>query len=228
MKILIVAATSMEVKLLADEFEFIEEKNHCLKSYRLNETEIDILVSGIGAAFTTFQLTGTLANHHYDRVLDLGISGSLTSDLKIGDVVNVVSDEFADLGIEKPDGFLTLFESGYINPNEFPFEQGTLKATLQTGLEHLQKVRGITSNQSHGRGSSIAEIKSKYSAQVESMEGAAVFYVCNNLGVPVSQVRAISNYVETRDFSKWNIPLALQNLKDTILTFVRQSAVTVS
>jgi futalosine hydrolase len=60
MKILIVSATWLEVKLLADELEFIDESTHLLKKYRLNEIEIDILITGIGTIFTAFHLTNAL------------------------------------------------------------------------------------------------------------------------------------------------------------------------
>ncbi|MCF6356166.1 MAG: futalosine hydrolase [Draconibacterium sp.] len=228
MKILIVAATRMEVKLLVDEFKFIEEKSCLYKKYEFAGTEIDTLIAGIGTTFTTFHLTGVLKDNNYDLVINAGIAGSLTRELEIGEVVNVISEEFADLGIEKTDEFLTLFESGFMRSNEYPFEQGVLKATNNNELFDLKKVRGITTNKSHGRESSIAEIHQKYSAHVESMEGAAVFYVCNWLGVSCCQIRAISNFVEPRDFSKWDIPLALENLKDSILSVLRKLTVTVN
>lgn len=228
MKILIVAATWMEVKLLADELEFKGEKSHLMKNYSFGETEIDILITGIGSTFTAFHLTQTLLQNKYHLVINVGIAGSLNSDLEIGEVVNVVSDEFADLGIEKKDEFLTLFESGFLDSNEFPFENGFLKSSNSNGLIKLRKVRGLTTNKSHGRSSSIAELHEKFSAQVESMEGASVFYVCKWLGVKCYQVRSISNFVEVRDHSKWNIPLALENLKLSVIEVLKSLTVPVN
>ena len=49
------------------------------------------------------------------------------------------------------------------------------------------------------------------------MEGAAVFYVCRWLGVPCLEIRAISNMVVPRSQSKWDIPLALENLRNTLV-----------
>lgn len=228
MKILIVAATLMEVKLLVDELEIVEEKSHLLKEYQLNGNQIDILITGIGTTFTTFHLTNTLRENKYHSVINIGIAGSLTSELEIGEVVNVVSEEFADLGIEKKDDYLTLFESGFMNTNEFPFENGQLKASSSDGWMHLKKVRGITTNKSHGRKSSIEEIRAKFSAHIESMEGAAVLYVCRWMGVPCYQIRSVSNYVEPRDSAKWNIPLALENLKESVLDALKNLAVPVN
>jgi len=220
MNILIVAATKLEVKLLADELDFLEETPH-LGKYKLNDHFIDILITGIGTTFTTFHLSNVLREQSYQLVVNVGIAGSFTSDLTIGDVVSVVTDEFADLGIEKEDEFLTLFDAGFMDSNEFPFENGLLKATDLNGIFQLKKVKGITTNKSNGKANSISEVKSKFSAQVESMEGAAVFYVCNWLGVPCCQIRAISNFVEPRNSSPWNIPLALSQLNIVVLKVLK-------
>ncbi len=228
MKVLIVAATWMEVKLLVDELELIEEKSHFLKQFRTENIDIDILVTGIGTTFTTFHLTDTLKENSYQLVFNVGIAGSLIRGLAIGEVVNVISEEFADLGIEKENEFLTLFETGFIDSNEFPFEQGILKATDFNGLLNIKKVRGVTTNKSHGRDSSIAEIHQKFSAHIESMEGAAVFYVCGWMGIRCCQIRAISNYVDSKNSASWNIPLALENLKNVVLDVLKKLAVPVN
>lgn len=222
MRILIVAATWMEVNLLTDEFDLVGEKSHFFKKYKFQEIAFDILITGIGVAFSTFHLTNALKDNQYDTVLNIGISSSLTNELEIGDVVNVISEEFADLGIENKNEFLTLFEAGFLDFNEFPFDKGILKPELVDVKIKLKQVRGITTNKSHSRKSSISGLNEKFTAQVESMEGAAIFYVCNWIGIPCCQIRAISNYVESRDSVKWNIPLALDNLKQAIIGLFRE------
>ncbi len=48
-------------------------------------------------------------------------------------------------------------------------------------------------------------------AEVENMEGAALFALCEEFGAECAELRAISNYVgEPRE--GWEIPLALENL----------------
>lgn len=225
MKILIVAATWLEVKLLADEFDLVGEATHFLKKYRFEDIEIDVLITGIGVAFTTFHLTNTLVANNYNQVLNIGIAGSFTNELEIGEVVNVIAEEFGDLGIEKEGEFLTLFDAGFMEAGEFPFESGILKPVGLNGFTDFKKVRGLTTNKSHGRATTISEIKTKFSAQVESMEGAAVFFVCNWMGVDCCQIRAISNYVEPREIASWNIPLALQQLSEAVIKVLRQITV---
>lgn len=222
MDILIVAATAMEIKLIIDELEILEKGDHFVNTYRLGDLNIDVLVSGIGSSFATFHLTSVLNEKLYDAVINVGLAGSLTQELDIGEVVNVISDEFADLGIEKQHEFLTLFESGYIGVNDFPFENGMLKASNSVDWINLKKVKGLTTNKSYGRDTSIAEMREKFTAHIETMEGAAVFYVCKWMGVSCYQIRSISNYVEPRDSAKWNIPLALVNLKDALTTILKQ------
>ena len=48
--------------------------------------------------------------------------------------------------------------------------------------------------------------------QIESMEGAAFFYVCILEDLPFIELRSVSNEVGERDRSKWNITLALDSL----------------
>ena len=228
MRILIVAATWMEVKFLIDEGDCINDESDHLKKYNFDGIELDILATGVGTTFTTFHLTTTLKGKDYDLVVNIGIAGSLSKDIKIGDVVNIISDEFVDLGIEKHDEFLTLFEAGFIDPSDFPFENGLLKVPVRNEFKALKKVRGITSSMSHGNEKSINLLRQKFSAQVESMEGAAVFYVCRWLGVDCCQIRAISNYIEANQNAMWNIPLALVNLKETVMDWLNFKRITVN
>jgi len=216
-RILMVAATEMEVKLLINECTFVSAGGDHLRTYLFRDLEVDLLITGIGTTFTTFFLTQTLLSGSYDLVLDTGIAGSLNGQCGIGDVVNVVEEEFADLGIEKEQEFLTLFDSGFLQPDEFPFENRALKADDNQWVPDLPKVRGITSNTSHGREITINELKSRFPAQVISMEGAAVFYVCRWMGVPCLQIRSVSNLVVPRSLSSWDIPLALENLKNELV-----------
>jgi len=69
---------------------------------------------------------------------------------------------------------------------------------------------------------SFNRLKGRFTAQVECTEGASVIYVCKWMGVPYSQIRVISNYVAPRDVAQWDIPLALDNLKVTLLELLNE------
>lgn len=228
MKILIVAANWMEVKLIADELKPAHKSTTNYSSYHYVGNDVDILISGIGIISTTFHLTSALHKNSYNLVVNTGIAGSFNNNLKIGEVVNVISEEFADLGIEKEDGFSTLFESGFIHPNEFPFEDGLLKSSFTNGWIDLKKVHGVTSNKSHTHLQNHSGLNKKTSADIENMEGAAVFFVCHNFNIPCLQIRAISNYITSKGSTEWDIPLALINLKSSILNQLHNLKVPVS
>lgn len=53
-------------------------------------------------------------------------------------------------------------------------------------------------------------------ADIENMEGAAIFAIAKAEGVPCAEIRAISNYVG-EERKGWNIELALERLTETIL-----------
>ena len=75
-------------------------------------------------------------------------------------------------------------------------------------------------NTVHGNLQHIMEIKARLNPVVESMEGAAVFYACEQAFIPSLQVRSISNYVEERNKQAWKIGLAIKNLNNWAIEFL--------
>ncbi len=212
MKILVVVATELEGQLLADELTLEKKIDKNIKRFSLVPLEIDILTTGVGVIFTSYHLTRVLQSESYNLVLNIGLARSFSTRMELGQVYNIVTEEFADLGVEKYSGFKSLFDLGYLQKNEFPFENGVINNTAQLIKTDFPIAKGITVNKSYGRSTMLNELSSRFDGEVESMEGAAVFYVCKNMRVPFLELRAVSNYVEQREFSNWNIPLALSNL----------------
>ena len=91
-------------------------------------------------------------------------------------------------------------------------ESKIIPLKTRINLPALKQVRGITVNTVHGNRQSIGAITERLRPQVESMEGAAFFYACNDARLPSLQLRAISNTVEERNTANWNIPVAVENL----------------
>ncbi|MEO8088006.1 MAG: futalosine hydrolase [Bacteroidota bacterium] len=213
MRILIVAATDSELAATRDYYT---------KSTSLNFT-IDFLVTGVGMTPTAYTLTKKLAVRKYDLVINIGIAGSFRHEISMGDVVNVVSETFADLGAEDGMSFKSVFDLKLQSPDSYPFWNGKIKndhAGKFMGLRSLKKVGAITVNKAHGNTESIQRTIMKFHPDIESMEGAAFFYVCSMEKVPFLQLRAISNRVELRNRKAWKIELALDNLNETVRTFL--------
>lgn len=213
MKVLIVAATKQEL----DPFQRkLEEVKPMLDIYSL--------VTDVGMIATTFQLTKTLNEEQFDLAINIGIAGAFDKSIKLGEVVEVVQDQFSEEIIEDGIKLLSFDEVGLRDKNERPFTDGVLNrsfmfatAPFDPQLKKLKEVKAITVNTVHGNDFSIKRIKERLNPQVESMEGAAFFYVCNKMEVPCLQLRAISNYVEKRSRDTWEIELALNNLAEEVL-----------
>ena len=179
---------------------------------------IRILVTGVGSVATSWEMTKWLSsNSRPDLAINAGIAGSYRADIKPGDVVMPVSDCFADAGIESDNGFLTLSEAGLEDADKFPFKNGKIFAGnrfVQKAGRIIKPVTAITVNTASGYESTIARLRKKYDPDIETMEGATFFYICSSANVPFMGLRAISNMVEPRNRSHWNIPLALENLSE--------------
>ncbi len=224
MRILFVSATCFELHQFFENLKQEKVNKGPIFHYKWYDVDIDLIVTGLGTTFTTFFLTKALAINKYDLIINAGIAGSFRDELSIGTVVNVKSEQFCDFGIEESDRIKTIFETGFADPNEFPFTDGKLINPHYFDGIDLPIVSGITGNISHGDPKSIDKIKREFDPDIESMEGAAIFYVCLFEKVPFFEIRAISNYVELRDTEKWDIPGTLENLTDELFGFIRQYA----
>lgn len=216
MKILFVSATPFEIGPLR---QHLQEHfwPHSETHFQKEELEVKLLVAGIGMTLTAFNLGGLFAKQRFDLAVNVGIAGAFNRSLKIGDVVNVTSERFADLGVEEADGrFTDVHELGLVDVNAAPFSEGELLKT-DAGFDFLPKAKGLTVNKVHGFQPSIDALRSKYEADVESMEGAAFFLACLLAGQPFLQIRSISNYVEPRNREAWDLPKAIGNLNEVLI-----------
>ncbi|HEX2921727.1 MAG TPA: futalosine hydrolase [Bacteroidales bacterium] len=216
MRILYITATDAESFALSN----IQGISRAGNSFRFGNTEIELLVSGVGTVATAWSMMKWFSdNGRPDLAINGGIAGSFSENTYIGDVVMPVEECFADAGIEDNDEFRTLFEAGLTNPDEFPFIGGKLHSNemfKQIYSEDISKVRAITTGTTTGSVNSREKLIHKYSPDIETMEGAAFFYICARENVPFFALRAISNKVGPRNRKEWNIALALQNLSGAI------------
>lgn len=199
-KVLVVSATQIESEILKD----------------IDGIDLISIVTGVGAVATAWALTRYLnSEQRPDLAVNIGIAGSYKNDIRKGDVVIPVSDCFADAGIEERTGFLTLAEAGLQKPDEFPYRAGRLVAEnslVSAAPSSLRRVNAVTVGTATGSRGTINRISAKYNPDIETMEGAAFFFVCCMEKIPFIALRAISNMVEPRNRGNWDIPLALKNL----------------
>jgi futalosine hydrolase len=194
MQILLVCATEMEMGNL-----------------RIRYPNLDVLLTGVGAPQTCFQLTRRLHQMDYDWVIQLGIAGVFEQTESIGSAFLVNRDCFADLLLIDEVSALTIYEAGLAEADEFPFNSGWLNNPHLSLLPDLfPQASSITVNTVTGEASVNKRHAQKFGATLESMEGAALHYVCRQLDVPFLQIRGVSNRVGDRNKANWKIAEALQ------------------
>ena len=217
MKILIVAATPFEVAPLREYLEANYTTNLPFH-YQKDKQEIILLITGVGMTNTAFQMGKALLTEQFQLAINAGVAGAFNRQLQLGEVVNVIEERYGDLGVEEENGdFTDVFEMELINGQKAPYENGVLPNQRGAEFEFLPKVKGLTVNKVHGFAGSIAKIKAKYTADIETMEGAAFFQACLTEEVPFLQIRAISNYVEPRNRAGWKLAEAIQNLNTVLI-----------
>ena len=212
MRLLLVSATPFEI---APTTEWLlaaggQQRENVLTFPRCS---VEVIVTGVGLTATAFAL-----GHRFGAApppqlaVQAGIAGAFDRTLAPGEVVEVTSETFLDLGAEDADGtFLSLANIGL--PPGPPFtDDGRLEQLHVSGLPY-RRCAGGTVHRASGSAATIEKIRAKYPAvATESMEGGAFVYACARAGVNWTQLRAISNYVEPRNRDNWRMGEAIGGL----------------
>lgn len=191
-------------------------------------------VTGIGkvnaAAATAFFLT----RFRPSAVIVTGCGGAYQGcGLEIGDLAVATAEVFGDEGVEAPGGWESLRAIGlpavrtdhadYFN--EFPLSdqlrEQALSAAGALGIP-LSPGTFVTVSTCSGTLRRGEELRNRFGGICENMEGAAVAQIALRFGVEVLEVRGISNMVEDRDLSRWNIPLAVERAQLFLREFLAQ------
>jgi len=211
-KVVYVTSTQSEAEALKRAADYSGNEHR----YHSGKADIDLLISGVGSVATSWSLMNYISSSEKPFLaVNGGIAGSYNPEFPVGSVVMPVTDCFADSGIEDGSDFRTLFEAGLASPAEYPFSNGLLKVpeglvTLYRGI--AKPVKAITVNTATGSESTRERLMRKFHPDIETMEGAAFFYVCLKENIPFISLRSVSNIVERRNKEKWDIPAAIEQL----------------
>ena len=175
----------------------------------------DIAVCGVGMLEFSANLSYILAKNRYERVIQVGVCGAYPErGLGIGDVVRVDTEVVGDMGAQTREGHFLPW--GEVSGKDIVYK-GESPRFLSLALASVRFVAGVTVNCCTGTSYLASRRSHLYDADVETMEGAACFAVCNRFGVPAYQFRAVSNIATDRDTSTWKIPEAMAALKEQVL-----------
>ena len=217
MNILLVSATMREVEPLIEHFRMKSVQMNLLTG-KISGHKVYCLITGVGSLATTYALPHALTKKKYQLIINAGIAGSFGDNFKPGAVVEVINEQLADFGVDDNGVFKHVFEEKFIERDDFPFRDGMLMNPVKhhfTG--HLPGVTGVTVNMASGSAERISIIKEKFNPDIETMEGAAVFYVALQQHLPFVEIRSVSNLVEPRNRKNWKVPLAIEKLNSTLI-----------
>ena len=213
MRVVITAATKGEWEPCLKEFNKLD-------SSLFAGFQVIFHTSGVGMLATAVSLMKLIYESRPDLIIQAGIAGSFAHEPMPGSVVVIREEISGDLGVEEAGQFLDLFDLQLADPDKTPFSGKRLPNNHLELLNvlRLPEVTGISVNEITTDAQRIEALVRKYKPETESMEGAALHFVCREMDIPFLQLRAISNRVGERDKKKWKIREAVENLNRMLLS----------
>ncbi len=180
--------------------------------------DVAIVRTGVGPVNAAHAVTLFLAKTGAREIVVCGVGGAYpTSGLQVGDVVCAASECYGDLGATSPSGFLDMKTLGFAvveapTPlfNDIPMHVFPV----------ARRVPFVTVSSCTGTDGAARDIETRTAGAVESMEGAAIAHVAHLHGVPVGEVRGISNIVTNRDTTTWRLQEAAAAAQEAVLSWI--------
>lgn len=244
----LISATEKESRAVLKTLRRIKDKSLALPVYqgKIGKTNIIHIISGIGKTNAAHAATLLIEKFSPSAVINFGIGGAYPSaNLRVGDIAIADKEIYGDEGLWLKDGFhkadeigIPLLKKGgkkYFNEfstdkklfrkavNILRITHYASRITIKTGT--FVTVSTATSTDKRAR-----ELERRFSASgggaiCENMEGAAVAHVCAMYGIPMLEIRGISNIVEDRDRSKWDIKTAAENCQKAVFVLLKEGRI---
>lgn len=229
--IALLAAVPQETELLRTRLRKpVEEVRDGLVMLRgeLCGNDITLAHSGVGKAAAAAATVALLKDCQPEALLLFGCGGAYPdSGLVVGDLVVADGEIFADEGVNTPTGFQDLAGMGLpmrASPqtffNRWP-TSSTLREWASRQIAGLHQGPFVTVSSCTGTSAQAHEIANRTGGICENMEGAAVALACQQLATPLLEIRGISNLVEDRDMTRWDLPGAMQAAQAAIIALVQ-------
>jgi futalosine hydrolase len=185
-----------------------------------------LAVTGIGTVNAAHALTCQLEREKPDLVIQFGVGGAyVPTGLSIGAVVVATEEIYGDVGVMTPDGWKPADEIGVpLISGEPPyFNRFPLDPTIVAAAARVCGARTgpfVTVSQCTGVQALGDALHVRFGALCESMEGAAGAHICTLYNVPFLEARSVSNLVEDRNRSRWDIEGAANAAQEAVIKIV--------
>jgi futalosine hydrolase len=188
---------------------------------------------GVGKVNAAHSATLILENYNVEILILFGIAGAYPdSDLDIGDIAVAEKENYGEEGVLTEEGWRSMEFLGFSILqkeieyfNTFQLDAHLAKCALDASIECGFNVRTgnfVTVSQCSGTHESGEIMKKRWNGLCENMEGAAAAHICAMYGVPMAEIRGISNIIEDRDRKKWDIEKASANCNKAVIELVRR------
>lgn len=202
---------------------------------KMGAETIELLHGGIGKANAASAAT-LLAQRRPTALLTIGSGGAFpASGLAVGDLALATCEIFGDEGVQTPQGFLDLqgmklpllTRAGVALYNEYPVDplwlhraEGALASFSAALGIALRCGPFVTVSTCSGTAAAGADLGRRTGGICENMEGAAIALICARQGIPFCEVRGISNLVEDRDPTRWDLAGAARVAQQALLALL--------
>jgi len=235
--LVVLSAVSAEIQILIDSLSERQQVDHPawpVITGRLAGALVVCCAAGPGAANAAGATAALIERYQPRLVLITGCGGALAgSGLAIGDLAIASEELFADLGVMTQEGWLDLQEmglplavtAGQTLYNRLPLTPQPLEQALHCARSlGLKLFKGSFATVAACSGTSARgeELVKRYGVICENMEGAATALICLRYSIPCLEIRGISNLVEERNRSRWDIPAALLAAQRFVISFLEQ------
>ncbi len=232
--LLVTASTNQELSMLVRAAGAVQRREGFREIYdgRIGKNPVTLCVTGMGKINAASAVTALLEEGPPALLINTGCAGSYAgTGLAVGDLAVAGVEVLADEGVLTPDGWRALdfigipsFQRGGSSLfNEFPlsmrYAEKAVHLAVALGL-HVRRGKFLTVSTCSGTAARGAELLRLFGGVCENMEGAAVAQVALMYGVDCLEVRGISNMVEDRDLSIWDIPRAVEQVQRFLIKYI--------
>jgi futalosine hydrolase len=225
---------AFEAEALLEDLRFPKSPGFALTAGTLFGKKVVHIASGMGIANAARAATVLMERFAPRLIVLFGIGGAYPSaGLGRGDIAVAEREVYADSGVLMGDGLHGMEETGIALVtkgrrkffNEFPLEGKLARRALRAASLVAEARTGVflTVAQATGTLGRARQLERRYGALCENMEGAAVAQVCALYGLPLVEMRGISNVVEDRDTGKWDRPLAALNCQRAVTRLLEET-----
>jgi futalosine hydrolase len=198
----------------------------------INGRPVVAMATGMGKVNSAAAVSALLSCYEPELVINTGCAGSYPgSGLGVGDLALASLEVCGDEGVETVDGWRSLELIGipvvekrdgrYFNG--YPVAGWAMDKALHVAGSTGTSLRSgvfVTVSTVSGTTARGAEISARFGGICENMEGAAAAQVALIHGADFMEIRGISNLVEDRDLSRWDIPRAVARAQQFTISFI--------